>query len=162
MKYRDYDQSDEKGEYARVFEEEYELLKTEYFSELAIDNEAYRRYLKSIDVAKAHNGYFSIDKKTNHLKDPKMGARAVDSDDVDAYDLILKDKERLLSFVEPTRFHFLALCASRRLGQPKRFRHVHAKKAQRQFNLTSPRGWSRSSAERRSARRSHGPSCNRA
>ena len=35
-----------------------------------------------------------------------MGARAVDSDDVDAYDLILKDKERLLSLEEPTRFVF--------------------------------------------------------
>lgn len=106
MKYRDYDQTDEKGEYARVFEEEYELLKTEYLSELAIDNETYRKHLADIDVTKTHNGYFSIDKKTNRLKDPVVGAKAVDSDDVDAYDLILKDKERLLSFGEPTRFIF--------------------------------------------------------
>ncbi|MEG9883705.1 MAG: DEAD/DEAH box helicase family protein [Hyphomicrobiales bacterium] len=106
VKYRDYDQADEKGEYARVFEEEYDLLKAEYLSELAIDNEAYRKHLASIDVSKTHNGYFSIDKKTSRLKDPVVGARAVDSDDVDAYDLILKDKERLLSFEEPTRFIF--------------------------------------------------------
>lgn len=106
VKYRDYDQADEKGEYARIFEEEYELLKTEYLSELAIDNEAYRKYLGGIEAVKTHNGYFSIDKKTNRLKDPSVGARAVDSDDVDAYDLILKDKERLLSFAEPTRFIF--------------------------------------------------------
>lgn len=106
VKYRDYDQADEKGEYARVFEEEYQLLKDEYLSELAIDNEAYRAYLTRIDAAKTHNGYFSIDKKTNRLKDPAVGARSVDSDDVDAYDLILKDKERLLSFAEPTRFIF--------------------------------------------------------
>lgn len=106
VKYRDYDQADEKGEYARVFEEEYELLKNEYLSELAIDNEAYRKYLAEINPAKTHNGYFSIDKKTNRLKDPAVGARSVDSDDVDAYDLILKDKERLLSFAEPTRFIF--------------------------------------------------------
>ncbi|KYO57501.1 DEAD/DEAH box helicase family protein [Tistrella mobilis] len=106
VKYRDYGQVDEKGEYARVFEEEYELLKAEYLSELAIDNEAYRKHLAGIDVNKTHNGYFSIDKKTNRLKDPAVGARAVDSDDVDAYDLILKDKERLLSFEEPTRFIF--------------------------------------------------------
>jgi type III restriction enzyme len=106
VKYRDYGQADEKGDYARVFEEEYELLKAEYLSELAIDNEAYRKYLASIDSAKSHNGYFSIDNKTNRLKDPAVGARAVDSDDVDAYDLILKDKERLLSFAEPTRFIF--------------------------------------------------------
>ena len=106
VKYRDYAQSDEKGEYARVFEEEYELLKEEYLSELAIDGEAYRKHLAGIDAAATHNGYFSIDKKTNRLKDPVVGARAVDSDDVDAYDLILKDKERLLSFGEPTRFIF--------------------------------------------------------
>jgi type III restriction enzyme len=106
VKYRDYAQPDEKGEYARVFEEEYELLKAEYLAELAIDNDAYRKHLAGIDAAKTHNGYFSIDKKTNRLKDPSVGARSVDSDDVDAYDLILKDKERLLSFAEPTRFIF--------------------------------------------------------
>lgn len=106
VKYRDYAQPDEKGEYARVFEEEYELLKAEYLAELAIDNDAYRKHLAGIDAAKTHNGYFSIDKKTNRLKDPAVGARSVDSDDVDAYDLILKDKERLLSFTEPTRFIF--------------------------------------------------------
>jgi type III restriction enzyme len=106
VKYRDYDRPDEKGEYARVFEEEYELLKAEYLSELAIDNEAYRKHLAGIDASRTHNGYFSIDKKTNRLKDPALGARSVDSDDVDAYDLILKDKERLLSFGEPTRFIF--------------------------------------------------------
>ena len=106
VKYRDHAQTDEKGEYARVFEEEYELLKAEYLAELAIDNDAYRKHLVGIDEAKTHNGYFSIDKKTNRLKDPAVGARSVDSDDVDAYDLILKDKERLLSFAEPTRFIF--------------------------------------------------------
>ncbi|GAB4288828.1 MAG: DEAD/DEAH box helicase family protein [Methylophaga sp.] len=106
VKYRDYDQDDDQGEYARIFEEEYQLLKDEYLSELAIDNEAYRKYLKQIETSKTHNGYFSVDKKTNRLKDPKTGAKAIDSDDVDAYDLILKDKERLLSFEEPTRFIF--------------------------------------------------------
>ena len=106
VKYRDYARPDEKGEYARVFEEEYELLKAEYLAELALENDAYRKHLSGIDAAKTHNGYFSIDKKTNRLKDPAVGARSVDSDDVDAYDLILKDKERLLSFAEPTRFIF--------------------------------------------------------
>ncbi len=108
-KYRDYSQPDERGEYARVFEEEYALLKEEYLSELAIDNEAYRKYLAGIDPAKTHNGYFSIDKKTNRLKDPdvaKTGDNKGQSEDPDAYDLILKDKERLLSFAEPTRFIF--------------------------------------------------------
>ena len=106
VKYRDYEQDDEKGEYARVFEEEYELLKTEYLSELSVDNEEYRKYLSGLDPAKTHNGYFSIDKKTNRLKDPAVGTRSTDSDDVNAYDLILKDKERLLSFAKPIRFIF--------------------------------------------------------
>jgi type III restriction enzyme len=106
VKYRDYSRADENGEYARVFEQEYALLKDEYLSELPLDNEAYRKYLAGIEPAATHNGYFSIDKKTNRLQDPAVGARSVDSDDVDAYDLILKDKERLLSFSEPTRFIF--------------------------------------------------------
>ena len=108
-KYRDYSQTDEKGAYARVFEEEYEQLKAEYLGELPLDNDAYRKYLDDIPVSGTHNGYFSIDKKTRHLTDPKYKSRGVDaglSDDVDAYGLILKDKERLLSFVEPTRFIF--------------------------------------------------------
>ena len=106
VKYRDYSQPDEQGDYAHIFEEEYEILKAEYLGELAFDNEAYRKHLSEIDTKRTHEGYFSIDKKTKRLKDPEMGARAVDSDDVDAYDLILKNKERLLSFAEPVRFIF--------------------------------------------------------
>ena len=106
VKYRDYEQIDEKGEYARIFEEEYELLKDEYLSEFPIDNQAYRNYLEGINPVETHKGYFSIDNRTNRLKDPNVRARSVDSDDVNAYDLILKDKERLLSFDEPTRFIF--------------------------------------------------------
>ena len=107
-KYRDYSRDDEKGEYARIFEEEYALLRDEYLSELVLDNEAYRKYLDGIATSATHKGYFSIDKKRK-LADPKIiarGERAGLSDDVDAYDLILKDKERLLSFEEPTRFIF--------------------------------------------------------
>jgi type III restriction enzyme len=114
VKYRDYEQADEKGEYARVFEEEYELLKAEYLSELAIDNVAYRKYLAGIDPARTHNGYFSIDKRTGreidgaikHESDAETGKKIAVSQDVDAYDLILKKKEQLLSFAEPTRFIF--------------------------------------------------------
>ena len=102
-------QEDDKGEYARIFEEEYQQLTTELLDELPLGDEAYREYLKEIDVERTHNGYFSIDKKTKQLKDPKVTARGENaglSDDIDAYDLILKDKERLLSFAEPTRFIF--------------------------------------------------------
>lgn len=106
VKYRDYGAACEKGEYARIFEDEYELIRADYLSEPATGNEAYRTYLAGIHTAETHNGYFSIDRKTGRLKDPAVGPRSVDSDDVDAYDLILKDKERLLSFDEPTRFIF--------------------------------------------------------
>ncbi|MEV4902519.1 DEAD/DEAH box helicase family protein [Citricoccus sp. NPDC055426] len=108
-KYRDYDRDDTLGEYARVFEEEYEALLADYLSQLDFDEaaERYRMHVESIPVRSTHEGYFSIDKKTGHSVDGKVAARgdfAGLSDDVDAYDLILKDKERLLSFEEPVRF----------------------------------------------------------
>ncbi|MCL2875834.1 MAG: DEAD/DEAH box helicase family protein [Betaproteobacteria bacterium] len=106
VKYRDYAAADEKGEYARIFEEEY----NQYLDEvLDLDETAYVKYLKGISVEKTHSGYFSIDKKTRRLADPTVAARgenAGQSDDVDAYDLILKDKERLLSLNQPVRFIF--------------------------------------------------------
>jgi type III restriction enzyme len=105
-KYRDYSAADEKGEYGRVFEEEYKLYLNEM---LDLDETPYIKYLKGIKADKTHSGYFSIDKKTKRLADPtvaKRGENAGLSDDVDAYDLILKDKERLLSISEPVRFIF--------------------------------------------------------
>ncbi len=108
-KYRDYSREDEKGEYARMFEEEYAALKQEQLSQLPLDGDAYQRYLEGLPVERTHNGYFSIDKKKKQLVDPtvkKRGEEAGLSDDVDAYELILKAKERLLSFAEPVRFIF--------------------------------------------------------
>lgn len=108
-KYRDYQQADEQGEYARVFEEEYSNVTEELMAELALDATAYRDYLSKITARQTHNGYFSIDKRSKKLVDPSVAARGESaglSDDVDAYDLILKDKERLLSFAEPVRFIF--------------------------------------------------------
>jgi len=105
-KYRDYSQPDEKGEYARIFEEEY----NQYLNEVIdLDETPYIQYLKGIPADSTHCGYFSIDRKTKHLADPSVAARGENaglSDDVDAYDLILKDKERLLSLSEPVRFIF--------------------------------------------------------
>lgn len=108
-KYRDYKQEDEKGEYARIFEETYEKLRNEVLAELPLGNESYRKYLADVPIERIHNGYFSIDKKSKKLVDPtvkKRGEEAGLSDDVDAYDLILKDKKRLLSMEEPVRFIF--------------------------------------------------------
>lgn len=109
-KYRDYNQPGNKGEYARMFEEEYNLQVNDILHyTLPVRNERYREYLESITAERTHNGYFSIDRKSNRLVDPSVIKRGEDkglSDDTDAYDLILKDKERLLSFDEPTRFIF--------------------------------------------------------
>ena len=108
VKYRDYSQTDEKGEYARVFEEEYGLLQAEYLGELALDNEKYRAFLERDPISKVHEGYFAIDKQ-KRLVDPDIKKTGEDkglSDDTDAYDLILKNKERLLSQDEPVRFIF--------------------------------------------------------
>lgn len=103
-KYRQYDDSGEvAGEYAQMFEEEYNRELNEV---MTLEDSDYHRYLKGIATEKTHNGYFSIDKKSKRLVDPKTKARSTETDDVDAYDLILKDKERLLSFKEPTRFIF--------------------------------------------------------
>lgn len=102
-KYRDYSEADEKGEYARVFEEEYQLYRNEV---LDLDETPYAKHIKGIPVERTHSGYFSIDKRTKKLVDPEIGKKATETDDVDAYDLILKDKERLLSLSEPVRFIF--------------------------------------------------------
>jgi type III restriction enzyme len=103
-KYRSYDEAGEQpGEYAQMFEEEYNLQLAEVQT---LDDTPYNRYLKGIATTKTHNGYFSIDKKTKRMIDPETGKKSTETDDVDAYDLILKDKERLLSFDEPVRFIF--------------------------------------------------------
>ena len=101
VKYRDYDRPDEKGEYARYFEEEYQAqLNSRLISE---SNPAYVDYLKKYSPDQVHKGYFSIDKKTGHSIDT---TKEDDEKNTSAYDLILKNKERLLSFDEPTRFIF--------------------------------------------------------
>jgi len=92
-----------KGEYAKMFEEEYIKALSEYRS---IVDENYLKYLDSFDTAKIHAGYFSIDKK-GHAVDPSINdKKEYLSFDEDAYDLIMKDKERLLSLSEPVRFIF--------------------------------------------------------
>jgi len=106
-KYRSYDETGEQaGEYAKMFEEEYDAQ----FNELPLlEDTPYNRYLKSIQTNKTHNGYFSIDKKTKRLVNPDVkmrGESAGEADDVDAYDLILRNKKRLLTFDEPVRFIF--------------------------------------------------------
>ena len=132
-KYRVYNEQGEEtlGEYAKIFEEEYRMAcwniahlfnqnYVEYIEETSPekvhkgympkeDVSDFEKYITRDEANKLHRGYFSIDKK-NKLIDPstkrsKKGEEAI-SDDISAYDLIMKDKERLLSFEEPTRFIF--------------------------------------------------------
>ena len=106
-KYRQYDDNGEEvlGEYGVMFEEEYMNILNEY---LTLFDTPYQKYLRSTcsDVSKVHKGYFSIDKKTGRSIDSQVKRGSEFSDDISAYDLILKNKERLLSFEEPTRFIF--------------------------------------------------------
>lgn len=105
-KYRQYDENGDEvlGEYGLMFEEEYTHVLNEYIN---LTDTPYQKYLKSIcsDAKAVHAGYFSIDKK-GHAVDSKIKRGSEFSDDISAYDLILKNKERLLSFDEPTRFIF--------------------------------------------------------
>ncbi len=102
-KYRLYDDKSNQanGEYAEIFEQEYldavqqqDLLYPEF-----------NDYINRYPVEKIHNGYFSIDKKGKFVDSAEKKSEG-GSDDASAYDLIMKNKEKLLSFSEPTRFIF--------------------------------------------------------
>lgn len=124
-KYRLYDEDGEPqpGEYAQIFEEEYAKAVNEYID---LFDDEYNKYLYNTDREKihklyapkeyqeylgrdkaheVHQGYFSIDRKGRAI-DSKIKHGSDSSDDVSAYELIMKEKERLLSFDEPTRFIF--------------------------------------------------------
>ncbi|EAD4917371.1 restriction endonuclease, partial [Listeria monocytogenes] len=92
--------------YARIFEEEYENIVRDRLTDTLLD-EKYRTYLEREleSPEKVHAGYFSIDKKGKSV-DSKIKRGSESSDDISAYDLIMKNKERLLSFEEPVRFIF--------------------------------------------------------
>ena len=103
-KYKSYGEDGEvdKGIFWKIFEEEYNTILNE---NLSLFDSDYQKYLLKYDASEVHNGYFSIDKKGRSVNsEVKRGHDT--SDDISAYDLILKNKERLLSFEEPTRFIF--------------------------------------------------------
>ena len=93
------------GVYADIFEEEYAAIVQNYLDEISFD-EAFQSYLRSISASATHAGYFSIDKKSKQMIDGKIDKKENRSDDTDAYDLIMKNKERLLDRNEPVRFIF--------------------------------------------------------
>ena len=106
--YRKYDNSGnpENGIFADMFEEEYEdIIKN---LQIEICEDGYIKYLQAISAKKTHAGYFSIDKK-GRMINSKVGRSETSSNDVDAYDLIMKNKELLLDRnpgKSPVRFIF--------------------------------------------------------
>ena len=107
-KYKQYDAAGHpfNGLYADMFEEEYRQVISNLQLRIG-DSDGYLKYLDRITAEETHAGYFSIDKKNRRMIDSKLGDRRErTSDDADAYDLIMKDKERLLDRREPVRFIF--------------------------------------------------------
>jgi len=104
-KYRHYDADGNpvKGDYARIFEEEYCRL---------AKHPDYQDLFKDVDVKAAaenvHNGYFSVDKKKVGTKTVEVfkDTKGTTAADDDTYSLIMRDKERLLSFETPLKFIF--------------------------------------------------------
>ena len=138
-KYRQYDADGNpvKGDYARIFEEEYRRL---------AQHPDYRTLFKEVDLATAaedvHNGYFSIDRKKVGGKTVEMfkdsrGEGTTRADD-DTYGLIMRDKEKLLSFETPLKFIFshsalregwdnpnvFQICALREMGSEQQRRQT--------------------------------------
>ena len=133
--YKGYDEQGEvvKGDLWKIFEEEYGYYLNEH---LSLFEDDYQRYLKRFSASEVHNGYFSIDKKGHAIN--STVARGEDtSNDISAYDLILKNKERLLSFEEPTRFIFSHSALREGWDNPNVFqictlRHANSNTAKRQ------------------------------
>lgn len=106
--YRIYDKAGQpqNGIFATMFEEEYQDIINNIQRELGDDE--YMKYLAAIPADKTHAGYFSIDKK-GHMINSKVARSETTSDDIDAYDLIMKNKELLLDRDpkrSPVRFIF--------------------------------------------------------
>lgn len=107
-KYKQYNESGQavNGIYADMFEEEYRDIVGTLQREFGDDG--YVKYLDAISPSDTHAGYFSVDKKGKMI-DSKLSRRETTSDDIDAYDLIMKNKELLLDRDpkrSPVRFIF--------------------------------------------------------
>ena len=106
--YREYDAAGQpvNGKYAKMFEEEYEDVISNL--QLSVGEDDYIKYLNSIKASKTHAGYFSVDGKGKMINS-KVGRKETTSDDVSAYELIMKNKELLLDRDpkrSPVRFIF--------------------------------------------------------
>jgi type III restriction enzyme len=133
-KYRKYDEDGNaiKGDYALIFEEEYRRL---------AKHPDYRSLFKEVDIPSAaeevHNGYFSIDKKGGWTDTAENNQSNRDNAER-AYNLIMKEKEKLLSFETPLKFIFshsalkegwdnpnvFQICALREMGSERERRQT--------------------------------------
>lgn len=107
--YRQYDAAGQKanGIFAQMFEEEYEDIVSNL--QIGVGEDDYLKYLDSIKASDTHAGYFSIDKKGRMTNSKLSDKKEKTSDDIDAYDLIMKNKELLLDRDpkrSPVRFIF--------------------------------------------------------
>ena len=108
-KYKQYDANGRpfNGIYADMFEEEYnDIIST---MQREIGDDEYIKYLNAISAHDTHAGYFSVDKKGKMTDSKLSDKKAGTSDDIDAYDLIMKNKELLLDRdpkKSPVRFIF--------------------------------------------------------
>lgn len=100
--YRGYDEDGNKvkGKYALMFEEEYrKLAKQPEYQTL------FEKIDLNIDAGEVHNGYFSIDKKGGWTETAENNQTNRDNAER-AYNLIMKEKEKLLSFESKLKFIF--------------------------------------------------------
>lgn len=124
----------EQGVFWKIFEEEYANILNE---NLSLFDSLYQQYLRRFDASEVHNGYFSIDKKGRVTNGEKVSRKTGLEEGTAAYDLILKNKERLLSFDEPTRFIFSHSALREGWDNPNVFqictlRHANSATAKRQ------------------------------
>ena len=107
--YKKYDEAGQalNGIFADMFEEEYNDIVGNL--QMSIGDDEYIRYLGEISAEDTHAGYFSIDKKGRMTNSKLSDKKERTSDDIDAYDLIMKNKELLLDRDpkrSPVRFIF--------------------------------------------------------
>ena len=136
----DADGNEVQGPLWRMFEEEYSSYLEEHLASFEDD---YQQYLRRFSALEVHSGYFSIDKNGRSVNNVNKEGKSANvkkdgtSDDISAYDLILKNKERLLSFDEPTRFIFSHSALREGWDNPNVFqictlRHANSSIARRQ------------------------------
>ena len=135
-RYRKYDEEGNalKGDYARIFEEEYRRLANHpdywsLFENVNIDSA----------IEEAHEGYFSIDRKKVGDKTVEMfkDTRGESKADDDTYNLIMRDKEKLLNLETPLKFIFSHSALREGWDNPNVFqicalRDIHTERERRQ------------------------------